>query len=81
MIGYCLYQIPLTEEMVVAPEEMEGRMVDLEEMEGRVVAPEKTEKVLVVTMDPAHWREMPQEGQKLEKEKLPLEGEGLARRG
>ena len=29
----------------------------------------------------SHWREMPQAGQKLEKEKLPLEGEGLARRG
>ena len=29
----------------------------------------------------SRWREMPQEGQKLEKEKLPLEGEGLARRG
>ena len=28
-------------------------MVDLEEMERRVVAPEKTEKVLVVTVDPA----------------------------
>ena len=42
MIGYSLYQIPLTEGMVVAHEEMEGRMVDLEEMEGRVVAPEKT---------------------------------------
>ena len=39
MIGYCLYQIPQTEGMVVAPEEMKGRMVDLEEMEGRVVAP------------------------------------------
>ena len=64
----------------MAPEEMEGRMVDLEEMEGRVVAPEKTEKVLVVTGDPACWREMPQEGQKLEKEKLPLKGEGLAQR-
>ena len=37
---------------MVAPEEMEGRMVDLEEMEGRIVAPEKTEKVLVVTVDP-----------------------------
>ena len=66
---------------MVAPEEMEGGIVDLEEMEGRVVAPEKTEKVLVVTVDPARWREMPQEGQKLEKEKLPLDGEGLARSG
>ena len=32
-------------------------------------------------MDSARWREMPQEGQKLEKEKLPLEGEGLAPEG
>ena len=65
----------------MAPEEMEGRIVDFEEMEGRVVAPEKTEKVVMVTVDPARWREMPQEGQKFEKEKLPLDGEGLARRG
>ena len=32
-------------------------------------------------MDPARWREIPQEGQKLEKEKHPLEGEGLAPKG